>query len=95
MPQSGLHVAIASETCADEPTVHSVSIRLALVLACLFLTSAVPAAATLPAGFSDTQVTTFDGAMALAFTPGGRLLIAGRTGQLRVFSDGASRRGPR
>jgi glucose/arabinose dehydrogenase/PKD repeat protein len=47
-----------------------------------------PALAAVPAGFEDTQLTTFDGAMSLAFTPDGRMLIGGRTGQLRVYQNG-------
>jgi glucose/arabinose dehydrogenase len=44
--------------------------------------------AKVPPGFRDDRVTSFDGAMSLAFMPDGAMLIAGRTGQLRVHRDG-------
>jgi glucose/arabinose dehydrogenase len=69
--------------------VSYVPIRLALAIACLItMAAAGPAAAKLPSGFTDTAVASFDGAMSLAFTPDGRMLIAGRTGQVRVFEHG-------
>ena len=42
----------------------------------------------MPEDFEDSRVAKLDGAMALAFTPDGRLLIAGRTGRLHVFRNG-------
>ena len=47
-------------------------------------------AVTLPAGFSDELVTTLGSPMAIAFTPDGRMLLATKTGALRVrTADGA------
>ena len=63
-------------------------IRSGLLLACLALALAGTAAAEVPEGFEDSPIASFDGAMSLAFTPDGRLLIAGRTGQLRVYQHG-------
>ena len=63
-------------------------IRCALLLACLVLALAGSAVAKVPEGFEDSRIAGFDGAMALAFTPDGRLLIAGRTGHLHVFRNG-------
>ena len=53
------------------------------------MVAAPASAAVLPSGFEDTLLTSFDGAMSLAFTPDGRMLIAGRTGELRVYRNGA------
>jgi glucose/arabinose dehydrogenase len=43
--------------------------------------------AKVPEGYRDERVTSFDGAMSLAFLPDGAMLIAGRTGQLRMCRD--------
>ncbi len=60
------------------------------ILACLvlLLSACAPASAgaSVPDGFRDTEIASFDGAMALAFTPDGRLLIGGRTGWLKVYT---------
>jgi glucose/arabinose dehydrogenase len=48
-----------------------------------------PARAAVPGGFEDSLVTKVDGALALAFTPDGRLLITGRTGLVYVYKKGA------
>src|SRR4051812_10723813 len=45
-------------------------------------------AATLPAGFDDTQVATVPQPTALAFTPDDRLLVTSKPGQLRVIRGG-------
>lgn len=50
---------------------------------------AVAAYATVPAGFSDVQVTPILGPTALAFTPDGRMLITQQSGSLRVYQNGA------
>lgn len=50
--------------------------------------AAVPARATLPAGFSDTLVTAVGAPTALAFTPDGRMLVTTQGGDLRVVSGG-------
>jgi glucose/arabinose dehydrogenase len=52
------------------------------------LIAASLSAATVPDGFEDMRVTTFDGALSLAVLPDKALLIAGCTGELRVFRDG-------
>jgi glucose/arabinose dehydrogenase len=50
--------------------------------------SAGPVAAAPPPGFTDQAVAQVGSATALDFTPDGRLLIADRDGQLRVYSNG-------
>ena len=45
--------------------------------------------ATLPAGFTDTLLTSVDSPTALAFTPDGRMLITTQPGQLRIYQSGA------
>ena len=50
---------------------------------------AQPAAAALPAGFSDVLVASLANPAALAFTSDGRLLIAQQSGAVRVYKDGA------
>ena len=47
----------------------------------------VPATAV-PAGFTDTLVTNVSGPTEVDWTPDGRMLITGKSGQLRVFDDG-------
>ena len=65
-------------------------VPLALVVCIAALTlSAGASAATLPAGFDDTQVATVPQPTALAFTPDGRLLVTSKPGQLRVIHGGA------
>lgn len=60
--------------------------RAALSLAILMV--AVPLAAVVPAGFTDSLVATVSGPTALAFTPDGRLLITTQVGVLRVVQGG-------
>ncbi|MBX9244969.1 PQQ-dependent sugar dehydrogenase [Actinotalea ferrariae] len=58
---------------------------LALLAPLSLLPGAAPAAAaTVPAGFTDTLVTSVPAPTSLAFTPDGRMLIATQRGQLRV-----------
>ena len=60
------------------------------ILAICAIATASPAGAiTLPAGFTDEQVTPLGSPTALAFTPDGRLLITTQPGQLRVYQNGA------
>ena len=49
--------------------------------------SAGPAAAAVPAGFSDDLVTTIAGPTALDFTPDGRMLVTTQSGTLRVVEN--------
>src|SRR5215207_4097925 len=49
---------------------------------------AAQSAASLPTGFEDELIATPGQPTALAFTPDGRLLITGKTGELRVYRDG-------
>jgi len=51
-------------------------------------TWAAPAAAAVPAGFSDELVTGVGAPTALAFTPDGRMLITTQPGTLRVLQNG-------
>jgi glucose/arabinose dehydrogenase len=63
----------------------SVIVFLLLLLSSLSLT-----AATLPAGFAETQVATgLSNATAMAFAPDGRLFVCQQGGQLRVIKNGA------
>jgi glucose/arabinose dehydrogenase len=48
-----------------------------------------PAVATVPAGFSDSLVANVGSALALAFTPDGRLLVTTQGGTLRVIQNDA------
>lgn len=61
------------------------ALPLLLAAACAL---AGPAHAALPAGFSDTLVTTLPGPTGLAFTPDGRLLISQQTGIVRIHRGG-------
>jgi len=61
---------------------------LGLTLCCLLVASPGALAATLPAGFDDTQVASVPQPTALAFTPDGRLLVTSKAGQLRVIQGG-------
>lgn len=60
---------------------------MALAVAALALGS--PAAAVVPAGFDDTLVAGVSGPTDMAWTPDGRMLITNKTGQLRVYQNGA------
>src|SRR5262245_50627050 len=62
---------------------------LGLALLVLIAAAGLPAAATVPAGFSDTLVTSLGLPTSLAFAPDGRMFITTQGGQLRVFADGA------
>jgi len=55
----------------------------------LLALGAVPAAATVPAGFTDSLVAAVGAPTALAFTPDGRLLMTSQGGTLRVYQNGA------
>ncbi|HVG11212.1 MAG TPA: PQQ-dependent sugar dehydrogenase [Thermoanaerobaculia bacterium] len=55
----------------------------------LILLTAMPLAAAVPAGFTDSVVATLGSPTALAFTPDGRLLITTQTGALRIYQGGA------
>jgi glucose/arabinose dehydrogenase len=55
----------------------------------LLALGAAPAAATVPAGFTDNLVAAVGAPTALAFTPDGRLLITTQGGTLRVYQGGA------
>ena len=62
---------------------------LVLVASLALTLPTVASAATLPAGFDDTQVATVPQPTALAFTPDGTLLVTSKPGQLRVIRDGS------
>src|SRR5262245_34524552 len=63
--------------------VRRISAAVALLVAPLL-------AATLPAGFSETQVATgISNPSAMTIAPDGRIFICQQGGQLRVFKDGA------
>jgi glucose/arabinose dehydrogenase len=62
--------------------------RLSAIMVILAISA--PRAATLPAGFTETQVTAaLSNATAMQFAPDGRLFIAEQGGRLRVVKDGA------
>ncbi|HET9229577.1 MAG TPA: PQQ-dependent sugar dehydrogenase, partial [Thermoanaerobaculia bacterium] len=50
---------------------------------------AAPAAAAVPAGFTDSLVTALGSPTGMAFTPDGRLLITRQPGVLRIYQGGA------
>ncbi|MEA2564449.1 MAG: hypothetical protein QOH06_5953 [Acidobacteriota bacterium] len=54
----------------------------------VLMLAAAPLAATVPAGFTDSLVTSLGSPTALAFTPDGRLLITRQPGVLRVYQGG-------
>jgi glucose/arabinose dehydrogenase/PKD repeat protein len=56
---------------------------------CAIAVASAVEAITLPAGFTDEQVTPLGSPTALAFTPDGRLLITTQPGRLRVYQNGA------
>jgi glucose/arabinose dehydrogenase len=61
-----------------------------LAVASLFLPAAVASAATLPPGFTETQIASeLSNPTAMAFAPDGRLFVCLQAGQLRVIKDGA------
>ncbi|MET0510175.1 MAG: PQQ-dependent sugar dehydrogenase [Thermoleophilaceae bacterium] len=63
--------------------------RLGLLTILLVLSlSASASAATVPAGFTDAQVTAVGSPTALAFTPDGRMLIATQPGKVRLNKGG-------
>src|SRR6478609_6534979 len=53
------------------------------------LTGSVANAATLPAGFTETQISGLSSPTAMDFAPDGRLFVCLQTGQLRVIKNGA------
>jgi glucose/arabinose dehydrogenase len=63
--------------------------RLCLLSIGLLALGAPLAAATVPAGFTDTLLFNLGSPTALAFTPDGRLLVTTQGGQLRVYKNGA------
>ena len=64
-------------------------VGVAIAIALLVAKASAPSAAAVPAGFDDQLVTTVPQPTAMAFTPDGRLLIAGKLGTLRIYEDGA------
>jgi glucose/arabinose dehydrogenase/PKD repeat protein len=72
---------------------RTIGIRLssaaAVALGLCAILAASAGAITLPAGFTDEQVTPIGSPTAIAFTPDGRLLITTQPGQLRVYQNGA------
>ena len=70
----------------------SVARRLAIHLSTLlFCLSAFTSAgaATLPAGFTETQISGLSNATAMALHPDGRIFVCQQTGELRVIKNGA------
>ena len=68
----------------------------ALCSAFVLLLTAAPAfsAPTLPTNFRDDPVTALDRPTGLAFTPDGRLLVAGQAGTVNVFRNGTLQQPP-
>src|SRR5688572_17476675 len=60
----------------------------ARLLPLLILLTVTPLGATVPAGFTDSLVTSLGSPTALAFTPDGRLLITRQSGVLRIYQGG-------
>ncbi len=63
--------------------------RSVLVCASLVLAAVAAGAATLPAGFTETQITGLSSPTAMAFAPDGRLFVCQQGGSLRVIKNGA------
>lgn len=64
--------------------------RFSLTTAIVLAVSAAVASATLPSGFTETQVATgLSNPTAMAFAPDGRLFVCEQGGQLRVIKNGA------
>jgi glucose/arabinose dehydrogenase len=60
-----------------------------LAISVLFAAIATTRAATLPAGFTETQISGLSGPTAMEFAPDGRLFVCLQGGQLRVIKNGA------
>jgi glucose/arabinose dehydrogenase len=59
------------------------------LIACAMISASTAAAATLPSGFSETQVATgLTNPTAMQFAPDGRLFVSEQGGRLRVVKDG-------
>src|SRR5918912_250193 len=56
---------------------------------CLLALSAAAGAATLPGGFTETQIAGLVNPTAMAFAPDGRLFVCQQGGALRVVKNGA------
>jgi glucose/arabinose dehydrogenase len=70
--------------------IRSRCLRGLLSLAALFLPAAFASAATVPQGFSDTQIAGgLSRPTAMAFAPDGRLFVCEQDGTLRVIKNGA------
>src|SRR5262245_26867472 len=66
---------------------RSLSPRLAL--AALLFAPALAAAATLPSGFTETQIPGFSNPTLLAVAPDGRIFVSQQNGRLRIIKTGA------
>jgi len=60
-----------------------------LVFFLVALTAGIANAATLPSGFTETQISGLSSPTAMEFAPDGRLFVCLQTGQLRVIKNGA------
>jgi glucose/arabinose dehydrogenase len=63
--------------------------RALLLCAALLLAACAAAAATLPSGFTETQITGLSNPTAMTFAPDGRLFVCQQGGALRVIKNGA------
>ncbi len=63
--------------------------RALLLTALLSMLTMSAAAATLPSGFTETQITGLSAPTAMAFAPDGRLFVCQQGGSLRVIKNGA------
>src|SRR5215204_1668228 len=63
--------------------------RILVLLTCLFTVLSSAAAATLPAGFIETQIPGISRPTAMAIAPDGRIFVCEQTGALRVIKNGA------
>src|SRR5207237_8450463 len=66
-----------------------VCVRALRLCAALVLLCAASSAATLPAGFTETQITGLSNPTAMTFAPDGRLFICPQGGALRIVKNGA------
>jgi glucose/arabinose dehydrogenase len=63
--------------------------RIFVFVACLLTFVSLAAAATLPAGFTETQIPGFTRPTAMAIAPDGRIFVCEQAGALRVVKNGA------
>jgi len=85
----GLVQRVGNDPSAYSPALIAAVLAGACLLVVLMAATPAQAAPTLPPGFQDELVTPIDRPMAVAFVPGGRILIARFPGVVRLFKNGS------